>query len=165
MQLCVARLLSGKLSLDLLELQNRFKIKAVGLVGAAHSLVTTPVTIAQSSAFGRSGVQECERRSSGKVSASGGRLGFGCWGSGALCTQRLRNLALLKGVSRLVSPKALTDLVCCLRCGRPGRMLHGFSVSVCHSSSLAPSGFQTLCATDVSQGRVFPEARDTVCSF
>lgn len=68
MQLCVARLLSGKLSLDLLELQNRFKIKAMGLVGAAHSLVTTPVTIAQSSAFGRSGLQECERLSSRKVS-------------------------------------------------------------------------------------------------
>lgn len=158
MQLCVARLLSGKLSLDLLELQNRFKIKAVGLVGAAHSLVTTPVTIAQSSAFGRSGVQECERRSSGKVSASGGRLGFGCWGSGALCTQRLRNLALLKGVSRLVSPKALTDLVCCLRCGRPGRMLHGFSVSATAHPWL-PQDFKR-CAPLVSHKVVYSQRQE-----
>lgn len=103
MQPCTARLLSGKLSLDLLELQNRFKIKAVGLVGAAHSLVTTLVTIAQSSAFGRSGVPEYRSVSTGVQGrfpeASGGHLGFGCWRSGAFCTPRIRNLALLKGVS------------------------------------------------------------------
>lgn len=121
MQPCMARLLSGKLSLDLLELQNRFKIKTVGLVGAAHSLVTIPVTIAQSSTFGRSGVQECERRGSGKVS---GDLWWApwLWVLEKRCSLHASGPepGLAQGRFRLVSRKALTALFGCLRCGRQG---------------------------------------------
>lgn len=61
----------------------------------------------------------CERWAQGRFpAASGGRHSLGCWRIDARCQLRLRSLALLKGVFRLVnSPKALADCIGCLRCG------------------------------------------------
>lgn len=63
-----------------------------------------------------------------------------------------RSLGMLRGVLRLVSPKALADPIGCVRCKMKD--------SATAPSSPAPSECQALCAADVS----FPAARVSVLS-